>query len=182
MKNLNNLSDIELLELFKSGNVNAFTTIYRKYWMALVLHAKHMVKDPDLARDIVQDIFTAIYTKIKTIEIKTSLNAYLYGSVRFGVLREIKKGNVEGKYLDFLASYLDTNFSHTDDEFKAKELSYIIESEIAKMPPRMQDIFELSRKEYMSHKQIADSLHLSIHTVQTQITRALSRLKLKVNY
>jgi len=44
----------------------------------------------------------------------------------------------------------------------------------------MREVFEYSRKEYLSHKEIAVKLHISEQTVSKQITNALRILKLKL--
>jgi RNA polymerase sigma-70 factor (ECF subfamily) len=177
MVKYNDLSDIELVALYKGGDKEAFSYIYRKYWSVLVLHAKHMVKDTESARDIVQEVFTSIYRKGDSFELTTSLSAYLYAAVRFGVFGVLKHDKVRFVHIESLTNYFENNFDLADDEFRAKELFGIIEQEIAKMPPKMREIFELSRKQHLSHKQIAKMLDLSEHTVQTQITRALRILK-----
>jgi RNA polymerase sigma-70 factor (ECF subfamily) len=176
-----NLTDVELVALHRTGDKKAFSSIYRRYWSVLVLHAKHMVKDTESARDIVQEVFTSIYRKGDNFELTTSLSAYLYAAVRFGVFGVLKHDKVRFVHMESLTNYFENNFDLADDEFRAKEIFEILEKEIAKMPPRMREIFELSRKQHLSHKQIAKMLDLSEHTVQTQITRALTLLKKNEN-
>ena len=57
----------------------------------------------------------------------------------------------------------------------------ILEREIQKLPPKMKEIFELSRKDKLSHKEIAKVLDdISEHTVATQMKRALKMLRLRL--
>ena len=57
----------------------------------------------------------------------------------------------------------------------------IIETEIAALPSRTREIFELSRKENLSHKEIAAQLGISEQTVKKQVQNALKVIKPKLN-
>jgi len=79
--------------------------------------------------------------------------------------------------LESLGNYFEENYELADVNFNVRELARIIEEEIEKMPPKMREIFELSRKKHLSHREIAVKLNLSDHTVRNQIKRALIMLK-----
>jgi len=59
-------------------------------------------------------------------------------------------------------------------------LADLIEKEIQALPSKMRQIFELSRKQYLSYKEIAEQLEISEHTVKSQVSNALRILKLKL--
>jgi RNA polymerase sigma-70 factor (ECF subfamily) len=56
----------------------------------------------------------------------------------------------------------------------------IIEKEIADLPAKMREVFELSRKTFLSHKEIAGQLDLSEKTVRNQVNNALKVLRVKL--
>ncbi len=56
----------------------------------------------------------------------------------------------------------------------------IIEKEIGALPPKMREVFELSRKENLSHKEIAEKLNLSEKTVKKQVNNSLKILRSKL--
>jgi RNA polymerase sigma-70 factor (ECF subfamily) len=64
-----------------------------------------------------------------------------------------------------------------DNAFEAAHLRKRIESTIAQLPEQMRTIFQLSRFEGLTYRQIAQVLHISIKTVETQMSRALVRLR-----
>lgn len=169
------LSDEELADLFKSGDRGAFTVIFHKYWTPLVLHANNLLKDEDMAQDIVQDLFTWMVNSPEKWQIRTQLKYYLYSSVRLKVINAIRNEKVKSNYLDKLTEYVPT--THADSDFRLKELIGLIDSEILNMPPRMQEIFNLSRKRHLSHREIAEMLNISENTVKMQIKRALQMLR-----
>ena len=63
---------------------------------------------------------------------------------------------------------------------REKDIKALIETEIAQMPPRMREIYELKRKSFMTTKEIAEHLQISEHTVSTQMKRALKLLRIKL--
>lgn len=172
------LSDAQLVSALKTQDyVPAFTEIYDRYWPPLVLHVYRIVKEDDLAQDIVQELFTWIYQRSESLDITVSLSSYLYNAARHRVFNAIKHEKVKTNYLKSIADF-DINSSYSADEtIRMKELSALIASEIDKMPPKMREIFDLSRKKHLSHKEIASLLGISEHTVRTQIQRALKGLR-----
>lgn len=175
MSKYDSLNDEALAELFKAGEREAFTRIFHKYWTPLVLHANNFLKDEDMAQDIVQDLFTWMVKSPDKWHIRTELKFYLYSAVRFKVLNAIKYEKTKSNYLESLIDHVPVN--HADSDFRLKELVKIIDAEILKMPPRMQEIFNLSRKQHLSHKEIAKLLNVSENTVRMQIKRALHVLR-----
>lgn len=180
-QNYNKLIDSELVELLKLGDKTAFSEIYRRYRTLLIIHVNNMVREQDYAQDVVHEVFTWIYQNAQTMQIKSTLAAYLYTAVRNKVLTAIAKKKTRVNYLTSIAEYKLPAGKSTDQNVLLKELTDIIESEIDKMPPRMKEIFELSRKEYLPHKEIAELLGISENTVNVQIQRAIKALRKNKN-
>jgi len=174
------LSDQELVTLLKEGSEAAFGEIYNRYWSVLFLHARHMLHENEEARDIVQDLFTGLWQKAPGFELTISLSSYLYKSVRNRVFDHIKHKRVSKDYLDSLNQFINESEVTTDAVIREKELAEIIEREIKALPPKMREVFELSRKQHLSYQQIADQLGVTEHTVKSQVSNALRVLRTKV--
>jgi RNA polymerase sigma-70 factor (ECF subfamily) len=67
-----------------------------------------------------------------------------------------------------------------DEQIRVKELAALIEKEIAALPPKMQEIFILSKQEDLSYKEIALQLNISDKTAKQQVYNAVKLLRLKV--
>ncbi|MDO7743049.1 MAG: sigma-70 region 4 domain-containing protein, partial [Pedobacter sp.] len=76
--------------------------------------------------------------------------------------------------------YIDHDFNYADHRIRERDLATIIEKEISCLPAKMREVFELSRKSHLSHKEIAILLDLSELTVRTQVKKALRILRLKL--
>jgi len=173
------LTDKELFERFQQGDEYAFTVIYQRYQGCLYLHALKMLNDRDKAQDVIQELFTRFWHKRNDLVLTTSLSSYLYTAVRNKVLDEFAHEKVIAKYQQSLQEFMDKGEYVTDSWVRERELTAIIEKEIAALPPKMREVFELSRKGYLSYQAIAEKLDVSEHTVRKHITRAIKKLRSK---
>ncbi|HWZ01962.1 MAG TPA: RNA polymerase sigma-70 factor [Mucilaginibacter sp.] len=175
------LIDSELAVLFQQQDRKAFEEIYRRYWHPLFLHAYHILDDEDEAQDIIQDIFISFWNKPPTDQIHTSLKSYLYVMVRNKVLNHIRKNKISANFIQLLSTKLTEKDFNTIQDIELKELAELIDKEIDLLPPRMKQVFEMSRKEFLTHKEIAERLGTSEETVKKQITNSLKLLRVKFN-
>ena len=172
-------TDINLLELFKQGDLKAYEEIYNRYWSLLYIACCKILKDEDEAKDIVQEVFISFLDKGQ-LEIKVSLSVYLYSSVRYKVLDRIKHRQVKDNYLISLSDYTEAADNITDRQLLEKEFIRQMEDAIRLLPEKMRIIFDLSRNQDLSHKEIARMLDISDKTVKKQINNALKILKVKL--
>ena len=177
-KNLD-ISDHEMLSLIKEGDRNAFKSIYEKYWQLLYVAACKILKDEDEAKDVVQEVFISLLSKGSSLDIKGSVSSYLYTAVRYKVLDFISRKKVRTDYLGSLNDYVSAGNYATDRALIEKEINAEVEKEIQNLPPKMKEVFELSRKSDLSHKEIAETLNISDKTVKKQISNAIKLLKPK---
>jgi len=177
----NKQTDDELFCLLKEGNAVAYKIIYDRYKSILYIHAYKILQDEEEAKDIIQDLFTVLWNKREEINLKGSLSTYLYSAVKNRVLDLIAHKKIRSRYEDSLQGFLVSGECLTDQNFQEKELRIIIEKEISLLPSKMRKVFELSRKEYLSYKQIAEQMHISDKTVKKQINNSIKILRLKLS-
>ncbi|MBL1409426.1 RNA polymerase sigma-70 factor [Sphingobacterium faecale] len=175
------LSDSDLLKLLKSDDQKAFTELYERYHSLLYIYANKKLEANSQSLDIVQDILLSIWNKRSTLHITVTLRSYLFTAIRNRILDVFTHQKVETKYLDSLKHIMET-YSPSDHLIREKELKTLIDQEIKAMPPRMREIFILSRKEWLSNHEIANRLSISQSTVETQMKRALRHLRLKLSH
>jgi RNA polymerase sigma-70 factor (ECF subfamily) len=174
------LDDASLVVLVQQGNEQAFSQIYERYKGVLYIHAVKMLKDRDEAQDVIQELFTKLWHKRDSLQINTNISAYLYTAVRNRILDIFSHGKIVSVHQQSLQNFINQGEYQTDNYIREKELSFLIESEISALPPKMKEVFELSRKEHLSYLQIAEQLEISENTVRKHITKALARLRSKL--
>lgn len=171
------LTDIDLVNLMKSGNQPAFTIIYNRYWRLLYGHIYKMLRDEDEAKDILQDVFSGLWLNPEKIPETLNFAGYLYTIARNNVLNAIRKNKYKNNYLESLAQYITESTEETLQYIDARDLMAVIDKEIAALPPRMRQVFEMSRKENLSHKEIGKLLGTSDETVKKQINKSLKIIR-----
>jgi RNA polymerase sigma-70 factor (ECF subfamily) len=175
-----NNSDLELLLLLKKGEQVAFAELFQRYHHPLYLHARRMLGDMDEAKDIVQDVFASIWSKRDNLTIPAAVDAYLYGAVKNRILNVIAHQHVVSRYAESIDRFLENGIAYTDEQVREKELARIIEKEISLLPEKMRVVFEMSRNDELSYREIAERLNISENTVKKQAQRALKILKLRI--
>lgn len=172
-------TDQELIALLREGDHMAFSEIFDRYNKLLYSHAYNKLRKTDEARDIVQDIFVKLWEKHEEVG-DANLSGYLFTMVRNRILNLISHHKIVSNYSEYLQKYVPGENGSTDHLIREKQMSGIIEAEIAALPPRMREIFELSRRQHLSNKEIARQLQLSEHTVADQIKKSLRTLRLRI--
>jgi len=173
-------SDDDLAELLRSGDRSAFTEIYNRYKLVLHNHAWNKTRNHAEAQDAVQEVFSNLWTKREVIQISSNLSGYLYTSVRNNILNLFAKKQVQEKYISSIQQYSQQKTAFTDHRVRESMLRDVIEKEIAELPPRMREVFELSRKQHLSHKEIATIMGTTEQTVKKQVSNALKHLRSKL--
>lgn len=107
----------------------------------------------------------------------TNLAGYLYTAARNDVLDTIAHQDVESAYLVNLQNYIQSGESITDHRARIAIFTELIEREIAELPEKMREVFEMSRKMHLSHRAISEKLNISEKTVKNQVNNALKILR-----
>ncbi|WP_256005016.1 RNA polymerase sigma factor [Pedobacter deserti] len=170
-------TDQQLLDLIRTGDQAAFTEIYDRYSGILYRYANRWLKDRETIKDVIQELFTVLWTKRETLAVSQNLSGYLYVAVRNAILRKISEEKRADEYSASLQHFIDSGQNITDHKIREAQLRAIIEKEISALPEKMRQIFEMSRTRQMSHDEIARELGISEHTVRTQVKRALRVLR-----
>jgi RNA polymerase sigma-70 factor (family 1) len=173
-------SDADLTQLLKLGDRIAFTEIYNRYKLVLHNHAWNKTRSTIDTQDAIQEVFSNLWTKRENIQIGSNLSGYLYTSVRNHILNLFTKKQVQDKYINSIQQFSHHKTALTDYRVRESMLRDVIEKEIAELPPRMREVFELSRKQHLSHKEIAVIMGTTEQTVKKQVSNALKHLRTKL--
>ena len=174
----------QLLERLKSDDRKTFEIIFKTYYSQLCNYATEIVKIPELAEDLVKDIFLKLWENRAKLTIESNLSGYLYRCTRNLCLNSITR-NPQQKYslhfeesVNILENSIEERRSESPlDILLIEELEDNIRLEIEKLTPRQKEIFELSRFHGLSHKEIAKKMNISVNTVKVQIYKALVEIR-----
>lgn len=174
-------TDSQLATLLGGEDPLAFAEIYHRYKGVLFRHALRLLGNEEEAKDVVQELFTQLWARREQFVITSALSSYLYTATRNRILDIIAHKKIEEKYIQSLDGFLERGEYLTDQYLREKELRGIIEKEVAQLPPRMREVFQLSRRDHRTYKEIAEELNISDKTVKKQINSALSILRQKLD-
>lgn len=179
-----NLQEKILITNLKKGDVNAFEKLFDAYYPKLVNFALKFQSSPDEAENIAQDVFVKIWEQREQLKEEYSFSSLLFKISKNQILNLFRKNVNEKKYLEYLTLSEDEGTNTVLQQVTYNELQNNLEKYISKLPARRKKIFNLSRKEGLTYKEIAQRLSISENTVDTQIRNALNDLKkqIKKNY
>jgi len=180
MRNYSELSDPQLVDLLKSGDRNAFAEIYNRYRFILHNHAWNKIRNKEETQDLVQDVFSMIWAKRETINIGSNLSGFLYTCINNQFLNKVVHKVVRDKYTASILKFSETEPVVTDYRVRENMLQALIDKEVSRLPERMREVFELSRKKHLSNKEIAEIMGTSELTVKKQMGYALKILRKKL--
>lgn len=165
----------------KKGDILSFEYLYN-CWSGKLYNFVMRISRGDgyLAEEIVQYVFIKVWENHESLDPDKSFGAYLC---------TIAKNQLVNIYQHRMQEYLyqeKTTSSEQSENTTEKEVDYhlleeYINSLIEQLPPARKEIFMLSRRSLLTNKEIAEKLHVSENTVESQITKAISFLRSKIN-
>lgn len=167
----------ELVIRLIAGDEDAFCELYAAYKNRLIYFAMRFLKSREYAEDIFQDAFTVIWESRRFIDPDTSFSSYLYTIVRNRVLNQLRESASEDRLKEQILSQAVDYSNETSNQIFANDLQRLISHALSQLTPRQREIFEMSRNKQMSHKEIAETLGISVNTVQEHISVSLRALR-----
>ena len=170
----------DLLRHLRNGSSEAFEEFF---W----LHNAHvynfifsLLHDKFLAEDLTQNVFMKIWEKHENIEVNQSVDSYLFTIARHLVYKEMEMQLREVILDEGLRDELADTSVMTEEKIDLELLQTRFDELIQDLPPMRRKIFTLSRKEFLSYKEIAARLSISEKTVENQINRAIKYFRARL--
>lgn len=173
MKDYSKYQADELVPLIVTGDSDAFTELYERYWAKLFGIAYNRLKDVGKAEDVVHEVFASLWKNRKGLKIEAVEN-YLAVATKYAVFHQLKKD--QQQWLINHQGHSST-FQLPDELVDYKQIVERIKTEVEKLPPQCRLVFKYSREAHMPVKEIAQVLQISPKTVENQLTKALKHLR-----
>jgi RNA polymerase sigma-70 factor, ECF subfamily len=154
--------------------------LFKSSFKSLCIVAVQYVKDADVAKDIVQETFFNVWQKKETIDLSKSVKSYLVSAVRNRSLNYIRDNR---KFSDPEPESFDPSGKSgyvQPDRLVEEEIRRRISTSISELPEKCREIFVLNRYENLRYQQIADRLGISLKTVETQMSKALKHMRMRL--
>lgn len=183
MPNRKELSDPQLVLSIKSGDIQSFDILFRRYYPLMYAFVNKMLKDGEWADDITQNIFIKLWLYRSELNPDKSVKELLYKMARNKCIDYFRSVRDE---IRLLVSIKDgdndpADSSQCEDSIQFKETGIAIASNIAMMPNKRQMVFKMSRYMHLPNKEIARRLGISVRTVEKHLELAVKGLRQSIS-
>lgn len=171
-------SDRDLHELALVDRKTAMDRTVQRYRAGLERHARGIVKDPQEARDAVQEVFIKAMRETRFFDDEFKIRAWLYRvttNLCFNVVRDRRRrGGILANMPE--ESVPQGRTPNTADEVWGGQLRRGILEAIDALSPAHREILMLRYYRDLSYAEIADALQIRMGTVMSRLSRARVRL------
>lgn len=171
------INDPRIARKIARGDIKAFEELFHRYYPGMCSYSESIVHIPEVAEEVVQDVFYNIWKNKDALHITTSWQSYLYRSVFNNSMMYLRKAKREQPLEDHLAELQAGTGEDMDEKMDTDAMNALIIYTLDSLPERTREIFTLSRFEGMKYKEIADKLEISVKTVEANMGKALKALR-----
>lgn len=172
------LSDRMLVRRIRTGDERALEVVFKAHFAGMAAFVHRYVRSPDVAEELVQEIFLKLWTKREQLADIDTLKTYLYRAARNQALNWLRRQKLERRWQEEQSDMGEPSATTgADDDASEQEVAAAVRSAIDRLPPRCREVFLMSRDGGMTYSEIASALEISVKTVETQMGRALKSLR-----
>lgn len=169
------LSDTTLINLLQEGNEEAFAEIYNRYWKRIYFLAFKYTKSPQIAQDLVQDVFLKVWINRKNYVHVKEFKSYLIVAARNQIISALRNKvfyeSIESSEI------IEEKILLPEKQLSYKESVVFLNEAIQMLTPQQKKIYQLSRNEGLKYEEIAKEMGISVSTVKNHMTKAIQFIR-----
>jgi len=174
MKDLNKLTDEQIIEIVRTKDKELYVEIVSRYQKKLLRYALFLIQDKTKAADAVQESFINAFINLNSFNLKMKFSSWIYRIVHNQIMNTFNKNKRELPLLDNIDFDSGKNI---EIDFSKKEIKERVDRCINQMPIMYSEPLSLYYLEEKSYEEISDILRLPMGTVGTRINRAKVLMK-----
>jgi len=171
------LKEQQQLRRIRKGDLDSFEQLFHQYYAGLCGYAENLLGKPEVAEEVVQDVFYNIWKNRDSQKITRSLQSYLYRSAYNNSMMYLRKMRREHFLDDGHRLELEVDSPDPSQVLQLNEVSELVEKTLERLPEKTREIFRMNRQEGLKYREIADRLSISIKTVEANMGKALKALR-----
>lgn len=177
MEKENFTNDAQALMQMANGNIVAYRFLFDHHFADLCNFLLIYLHSKELSEEIALEIFTYIWEKRETLQIRATFKSFLFASAKNRAISHYRK---EQKMI-FTSLEAGESLMHevsgAEQFMENNELRQLIEEAIDKLPEKSRQIYQLAWEENLSYKEIAQQLGITPKTVENHVGIALRKLR-----
>ncbi|MCD6422919.1 MAG: sigma-70 family RNA polymerase sigma factor [Elusimicrobia bacterium] len=166
----------DLIKKAKSGDVEAFEQLIRKYEQKIYNIALYFCRNPVEAEDISQMAIIKMFKSLKNFKEQSSLSTWIFRIVRNVFLDECKK-SFRRHEVEQIENFEFIDKKSAEEIAGRNQLFSWINSAIKKLPEKFRMVVVLCDMEGFDYKETAEILNVPVGTVRSRLNRARRMLK-----
>ncbi len=174
---MNETGEDELVLRLQKADKEAFIALYDRYHVLIYQWTIKLVKVPQLAEDLVQDVFLKIWQIRERVDPKQSFPAFLYRISRNMAFNMLKKIASEEKLQAQVMAELSSNCESAENKILWHQYEELLHNAVEQLPKQRQKVFRLCRTEGKSYEEVAQELGISRNTVKEHMVFAVKNIK-----
>ena len=160
----------------QSDEYQRFEILFKRFYNGLVVYARHFTGVPEIAEDLVHDLFIHIWEDNRILKTE-NIKSYLFTSIRHRCLNYLSHLKILNEYQEKIMQKGDVIGMLTWEYYIEEELRQHIVTAIDHLPPQARKIFIMNRFDHKTATEIAKELGLSSRTVEKHLELAIKSLK-----
>lgn len=172
-----------VVSIHKQFDDAAFEVFFKENFSGLCAYCRYKFGfDINLAKEAVHAGFIKLWENRHTISPDLSVKAYLYKIISNVCYDKLRHDKVKQKREKYVQENLGISYNKNDfNNAEFNELRENVDRAISELPDQMRIIFQMSRYEGLKYSEISSKLTISVKTVETQMSRALVKLRQKLS-
>jgi RNA polymerase sigma-70 factor (ECF subfamily) len=166
------VSDLSTIAALKLGNQFAFEAVFHAFHPKVYGYVLQKTHSAYIAEEVVQLSFIKLWHYRESLDPDLALSAQVFRVVKTTLIDQLRKEAVRSRLLEAAPRPVSSL-----DRLEEKELAERIQRVVRNMPGVRQRVFAMSRFKGMSYKEIADTLSISVRTVENHIAQAIKQLR-----
>jgi len=166
-----------LIQQLQTGSEKAFTTLYDKYSQQLYRNILRLVKDDDIAQELLQDLFLKIWESRQNIKLEGSFKSFLYKVAENLVYAHFRKIAKDNRLIAKLIISYDDFETNVEETIISRENHDFLKKAIENLSPQRKHIYTSCKLEGKSYEEVSNELGISTSTVRNQIVKANKSIK-----
>lgn len=154
-----------------------FSDLFKTYEYPLYTLALRLTKDDYVAKDIIQEVFLALWTMRDKVHEINNIEAYLFRITRFKVIKYLRKVAADDRLKEKIWFGLKDLAEDGTAKIEAREFDSILALAIAQLPAKRKQVYLLKTTEGKTYKDIADEMNISQHTVKNHLSSASKTIR-----
>ena len=151
--------------------------LFRTYEYPLYILAFRMSKDAAVAKDIIQEVFMALWNMRDRIPEIDNMEAYLFRMTRFKVIKHLRKASADNNLKERIWGAMGQMDEDGVSKIEAREFQSVLATVVAKLPAKRRRVYLMRNMEGKTYKDIAEQMNISQHTVKNHLSAALLEIR-----